>query len=102
MSLNKGAKINRGYATVNTDDGVNYRQISQIMSELGFKMNHSSARNNVLHVMKKFAKAVTREFKMKHDENKIEEIIKNPSFQKSISDILQNIEDHSRNDESAK
>jgi hypothetical protein len=102
MSLNKGTKISRGYATISNDDGVNYRKISQIMSEIGFKMNHSSARNNVLHVMRKFAKAIMKSYKLSYNEKKLDEIIKMPSFQKSISEILQNIEDNATTKEKNK
>ena len=54
--MKKGKKFDDGYATV--EDGVNYRDIAETMSEIGFKMNHSSARNHVIRVMKKFADAV--------------------------------------------
>ena len=46
----------KGHATVTEDDGVNYREIAEIMTEMGFKMQHSSAHNYVLRVMRKFAK----------------------------------------------
>ncbi|NDD31357.1 MAG: hypothetical protein EB084_24160, partial [Proteobacteria bacterium] len=54
MALKKGTKIERGYATVDSD-GVNYREISEVMTEMGWPMNHSSARNYVLRAMRKFA-----------------------------------------------
>ena len=95
MPLNKGSKISRGYATID-DDGVNYRYISKIMTELGYKMNHSSARNHVLHIMKKFARNIMQQMNIRHDEKKINEIIKRPEFQRSIAEILQNIEDNEK------
>ena len=58
MALRRGSKVNRGYATVIESEGVNYREIADTMTELGFTMNHSSARNYVLRVMRKFAAAM--------------------------------------------
>ena len=61
MALKKGTTVDRGYATVATDEGVNYREIADTMTELGFPMNHSSARNYVLRVMRKFVDAFADE-----------------------------------------
>lgn len=80
------------YATVHLDEGVNYREIAETMSEIGFKMNHSSARNYVLRVMRKFADAITTEWDLSLPEEKIEKIIKTPQFQEAICGLLQAID----------
>ncbi len=92
MALRRGTRVDRGYATVAEDEGVNYREIADTMSELGFNMNHSSARNYVLRVMRKFAKAYVKEWKLEFDEQKIDEIAKNPGFQHGVADLLQVVE----------
>ena len=92
MALRRGTRVDRGYATVAEDEGVNYREIADTMSELGFSMNHSSARNYVLRVMRKFAKAFVKEWKLDFDEAKIDEIAKNPGFQHGVADLLQVVE----------
>lgn len=79
------------YATI-TDEGTNYREIADMMTMIGFKMNHSSARNYVLRIMKKFANAITKSWHIELTDNKLEQIIKNPNFQEGICDILQKIE----------
>ena len=79
------------YATV-TEEGTNYREIADIMTMIGYKMNHSSARNYVLRIMKKFAYAITEKWDLQLSEDKIEEIIKDPNFQEGINDVLQEIE----------
>jgi hypothetical protein len=89
MALRKGTHVDRGYATVAEDEGVNYREIADTMTELGFTMNHSSARNYVLRVMRKFAKAFCREWKIETDETRIDEIAKDPGFQHGVADMLQ-------------
>lgn len=97
MPLQKGSKVQRGYATVSEDDGVNYRDISDTMTELGFKMNHSSARNYVIRVMKKFAVAYANHFNRELSEPQINEIVRSPGFQSTIADVLHTIESQRRN-----
>jgi transposase-like protein len=92
MSLNRGMRVDRGYATVAHDDGVNYREIAELMTELGFMMNHSSARNYIIRVMRKFAAALADENDVDVDEMRVDEIAKDPSFQRGIAELLQVIE----------
>jgi hypothetical protein len=92
MALRRGTRVDRGYATVAEDEGVNYREIADTMSEIGFSMNHSSARNYVLRVMRKFAKAFVTSWGIEADEQRIDEIAKNPSFQHGVADLLQVVE----------
>ncbi len=88
----KGSKIDRGYATTG-DDGVNYRDIADSMTSMGFKMNHSSARNYILRVMKKFAIELSSEWEIPTKKIELEEIAKSPGFQKGISEILKEIKE---------
>jgi len=87
----------KGYATVLDDDGINYREIADIMSEIGFIMNHSSARNYVLRVMTKFAEAFDREWDLNLSEGKIRDVAASPQFQNVISDLLHNLETSQEN-----
>jgi len=96
MALRRGTRVDRGYATVAEDEGVNYREIADLMTELGFSMNHSSARNYVLRVMRKFAKAYSEAWDFEADDAKIDEIAKNPNFQHGIADLLHTIETQRR------
>lgn len=92
MALKKGASVDRGYATVTGDEGVNYREIAETMSEMGFSMNHSSARNYVLRVMRKFAEACGEAYGIPLTESKVDEIAKSPMFQHGIADLLHTVE----------
>jgi len=78
----------RGYATVADEEGVNYRDIADTMTYLGFTMNHSSARNYVLRVMRKFVAAYAAEWGIELGDADIDEIAKSPTFQAGIADIL--------------
>lgn len=92
MALRQGTHVDRGYATVAGDEGVNYREIAETMTDIGFSMNHSSARNYVLRVMRKFVESIAESWDMVLDERQVDEISKNPAFQHAIADILQVIE----------
>ena len=92
MSLARGTKINRGYATVTDDDGVNYRDIADTMCDLGYPMNHSSARNYIIKIMKTFVKTFCDRWDVEISENKILEIAKSPTFQKGVADLLMSVE----------
>lgn len=80
------------YATVTDDEGVNYREIALTMTDIGYKMNHSSARNYVLRVMRKFADAVIDEWDLDVPEERMHHIVKTHQFQQAICEILQLIE----------
>lgn len=80
------------YSTVSEEEGVNYREIASTMTDIGYKMNHSSARNYVLRIMRKFAKAVIEEWGLDVSEGRIDLVIKMPQFQQAICEILQTIE----------
>ena len=90
------------YATVTSDEGVNYREIASMMTEIGFKMNHSSARNYVLRVMKKFGKAITDSWDMKISDSELERICKTPQFQQGICDVLQSAIEESQSKQRVK
>jgi len=84
------------YATVTAEEGVNYREIADMMTEIGFKMNHSSARNYVLRVMRKFAEAIVDSWQLDLPAHKLEKIVKSSQFQQAICSMLQNLEAESQ------
>jgi len=90
--LQRGVKIDRGYATVTANSGENYREIADLMTIMGFPMNHSSARNHVLRIMAKFAQAFAESLDLDLSEAKIAEIARSPSFQEGICELLQQLE----------
>jgi|APSaa5957512535_1039671.scaffolds.fasta_scaffold15542_2 hypothetical protein len=91
MPMPRGKKINYAYATVSDDyESANYRTISKVMSEQGFKMNHASARNYILKIMKKFAKSIALKEGIKLSDEKLMGIARNPNFQSAIGDLVQN------------
>lgn len=90
--MKKNEKKRSVYSTVTIDEGVNYREIADMMTEVGFKMNHSSARNYVLRVMRKFADAIVESWGLELGEHDLDKVVKSPQFQQAICEILQKIE----------
>lgn len=91
MALRKGSKIDRGYATVDTD-GVNYREISEVMTEMGWTMNHSSARNYVLRAMKKFAAGFAEAHGIELTDEQVSAAATAPVFQSFMGEVLNAVE----------
>ena len=89
MSSRKGSRVERGYATVSEDDGVNYREISEVVTEMGWPMNHSSARNYVLRAMAKFAEAYGDYAGEAVDPT---QLARSPVFQSFVGDVLRSLE----------
>lgn len=92
MAVKKGSRFKNGYATVLEDEGVNYREIADIMTDIGFSMNHSSARNHVLRVMTKFAKAFDEKWDLELSDDRLNSIAASPRFQSAVADLLHNLE----------
>lgn len=91
MTMKKGSKFDGGYATID-DEGVNYRDIADTMTEMGYKMNHSSARNYVLRVMRKFVDAIAERQGLPLTSDSADKISRSPLFQSGINDLLQDLE----------
>ena len=89
MSMPKGYKSTTGYATTNDiPSGMGYREIAEVMSAEGFKMNHSTARNVFLSSMKKLVKSVCEHEEKVINDDDMYRIASDPRFQAGIYDIL--------------
>ena len=88
MSMPKGFKSTNGYATVSSSGGMDYRKIAEKMSADGFKMNHATARNIFLRAMKKIAGPIHSMYDLEQDEISITRTAKDPRFQESIMEII--------------
>ena len=89
MAMPRGHKMNQGYATV--ADGLDYRAISEIMTENGFKMNHATARNVLLGAMRSLAVDVLISRGESPDPVKADKIARMPQFQSGIADMLNDL-----------
>lgn len=88
MSMPKGKKIDCGYATV--EGGGDYRMIADTLTKSGFKMNHSSARNHFLAIMRGFAEDILIARGDLHSQEDVERVARAPHFQDAIRDLYEN------------
>ena len=86
MSMPKGFKSENGYATVAKDGGMTYKDIAEKMTEKGFKMKHSAARNVLLSAMQKIAHEVCGLYGM--SENNISRVASDPRFHACVAEYL--------------
>ena len=90
MSMPKGFKAANGYATVTDRGGLGYREIAEVMSDKGYPMKHSAARNYFLEGMRKLASPIAEIYGLPKSE--IDRIALDPRFQESVADIMDDAE----------
>lgn len=88
-----GKKFKNGYATVGSD-GMKYREIAEVMTAEGDKMNHSTARNIFLSAMRKICEPIHEEISRSADVD-MEDIYRNPDFQDGLTQIITDYFDES-------
>jgi len=89
MPMPKGYTSNFGYATVSSDEGcLTYREIAEVMTDGGDKINHSTARNIFLRAMRKIANKV-----VSTDDNNCDPdvVAEDPRFQEAIQELAAEI-----------
>ena len=91
MTMPKGFKSKTGYATTSELGGKSYQQIADIMTERGYKMNHSTARNLCVDGLKKIVARVIEQQGLSFDDKTIKRIAKDPRFQSGLCDILKDM-----------
>ena len=92
MSMPKGTKFKSGYATV-TNQGLGYREIAEVMTAEGHKMNHATARNYFLRAMEKLAKPMVQ---LMDNDRSVQEVAEDPNFQTAMIEILSNKKSRNR------
>jgi hypothetical protein len=88
MPMPKGRKSKNGYATVSSLSGDDYKAVAQKCNDLGFKMNHSTARNVLLHAMAKIACSLRESHGLSTDREATFQNALNPMFQEGVAEIL--------------
>ena len=88
MSMPKGFKSQNGYATSKMLGGKTYHEISDIMVDEGFKMNHSTARNVFVSSLQKIASEVTGLYDLNLPQKEIKRIAKDPRFQEVVRHFM--------------
>ena len=92
MSMPKGYKSDKGYATVSGEGGgMDYRTIAEIMTDDGHKMNHATSRNIFLRAMKKLAEPLCELYGIEEENGKLEKMTRDPRFQSSMIEVVSDI-----------
>ena len=86
MSMPKGHKMEHGYFTVSSFGGMGFRQIAEIMTASGEKMNQATARNVFLRALKKIALPMMEMHP--ESERDLDEVIKDPRFQHAVMGFI--------------
>ena len=103
MSMPKGFKSRKGYATIAEIPGaLDYRTIAERMTESGDKMNHATARNVFLSAMRKLAEPIHDLYDIDDSDESVMVTAKDPEFQSGIIDMFDEygIDNMMRNKES--
>ena len=89
MSVPVGRKSKNGYATVvSYEGGGDYKLIAKKCNKLGFKMNHGTARNVLLHAMAKIAKSLREANGLSTQRDELFGNALDPVFQDAVAEIL--------------
>lgn len=88
MTMPKGFKSDKGYATISELGGKSYQQIANIMTDRGYVMNHSTARNICVNGLKKIVSKVVEQQGLTLTDKEIKKIAKDPDFQSGLCDII--------------
>ena len=78
---------NAKYLTI--EDGVDFRTISKVMTDLGFKMNHATARNKASTAIEKLLGSILEDVKTsKTNTVDVEVLLKDKNVYSALGEIL--------------
>jgi hypothetical protein len=78
--------MNNKYITI--EEGEDYRSIATKMTNMGYKMNHATARNILLSGMKKFVAGIAAELGQSIDSADAERLIMRQDIHEVVGDLL--------------
>jgi hypothetical protein len=70
------------------EDGVDFRQIAQIMSNKKYVMNHATARNVLMQSLNKLLLFVSNKMGSNITEEQVKEILKDQNVHEALAEIL--------------
>jgi len=71
------------------DEGCDFRQIAQIMTQAGYPMNHATARNQLMLAMENLLSDMSRQVGIKVEKKHIIDMLHNQEVHNSLADVLQ-------------
>jgi len=76
----------RKYITL--DDGTDFRKIAEAMTKAGFKMNHATARNQLMLAMEKLFSDIGKQLNVKLNKTQISGMLHSQEVHNALADIL--------------
>lgn len=73
---------------ITLDEGIDFRKIADIMTRAGYKMNHATARNQLMSALQKLLTNIVKQTEVKPDREKIEEMMNSQEIHSALADIL--------------
>ena len=90
-------KSTNKYVSVNDENNsLTYREVAEIMSSKGDKMNHATVRNIVLRGLTKVAKGIAADYLNNLSDKDALRVAKSPDFQTSIIQIIKDIDEETK------
>lgn len=90
-------KSTNKYVSVNNENNsLTYREVAEIMSSKGDKMNHATVRNIVLRGLTKVAKGIASDYNNNLNDKDALRVAKSPDFQNSIIQIIKDIDEETK------
>ena len=77
------------YAVVK--EGKTYREIAEIMTNDGHKMNKATARETFIRGLSKIAKGIAQEHGEQLTDKQARERVSNPHFQEALAELIRNL-----------
>jgi hypothetical protein len=71
-----------------TIEGIDFRKIAKIMTKAGYKMNHATARNQLMSAMQKLVTNIVKQTDVKVEREKIDELINSQEMHSILADVL--------------
>lgn len=78
---------------VTLEEGMDYRTISNLMTEAGWKMNHATVRDIFMSAMSKIVKDVIVRLDIQLSEDELYDVLKSNSMHRALQDILEELYD---------
>ena len=73
---------------ITLDEGIDFRAIADNMTRAGYKMNHATARNQLMSALQKLLTNIVKQTEIKPDREKIEEMMNSQEIHSALADIL--------------
>lgn len=81
-------KNNNKKLYITLDSGIDFRKIARIMTAAGWKINHATARNQLMFAMKKLLTHVGKQMGIEFTEERISELLNSRAVHSALCDCL--------------